>query len=337
MLTTRPGIVASATTMAVLALLAGCTQTLPAPEAGAFRTMATLGRDDFARRVGGEYQALVADAALELRANRGRVTVGGCEPQDQGDCVVTYTDDTLRSVPLVGAAPNARVLIGGIATYATRMADLAEAKDLDELRAKAEAAGGSAKALALVALPTGPLAGMVAPLIDAAFWAANASRVDHRRRALLRIATATQPAIDSAADTLNTMTGLLRETPIEHVASRLNATKDAITISQVQERALRLRAAQMRSAVAAARLMARADDLRDRRDADFETLMAQRADLNMLRTPAMDYRTLAEAHRTLIDKLANPHVSIENAMRDLDLMVATAGAALPKPANSAGA
>lgn len=319
-----------------VAALTSCTQTLPAPEAGAFRTIATLSRDEFTQRVDREYQAQIANVARELRANRGRVVVAGCGSQDQIDCTVTYTDGPL-SMSLVSAAPKARALIGSIANYGNRMAELAEAKDLEELRTKAEAASGAAKALALVVMPAGPIAGMVAPLLDAAFWAANARRIDRRRRALLEIATATQPAIDQAAATLTAITRPLRETSVDEIALRLNATKNAITLGQVQERSLRKKAAARPGQSSSARLINTADRIRDQRAVDFQTLMHQQAELNAARAPGLDYQKLADAHRKLREKLANPRVSLENAMRDLDFLIATASAAAtatrPTPAS----
>jgi hypothetical protein len=325
MMASQQGAKRFAITLALVALPTGCTQTLPAPEAGAFRTIATLSRDDFTQAVDREYDATISAAARGLHANRGRIAVNGCGSQDQEDCTVTYTENGF-STPLVKAAPNARALMGGIANYGGRMAELAEAPDLEELRAKAEAASGAAKALALAALPAGPLAGLAGPIIDAGFWAANTRRVDRRRHALLDIALATQPSIDQAAATLTTMSVPLRDTPIQVMASQLNQTKNEIAFSQNEERAVRRRAGSMRSGRDAARLTARADQLRDRRDAAFTSLIRQQEELNALRAPGLDYRKLADAHRTLIKKLRDPHVSIENAVRDLDFLVATAGA-----------
>jgi hypothetical protein len=302
---------------ALAAALPGCTTTLPAEEAAAFKTIAETDRETLAALSRSELDARVRYAQRALRENDGRVIVDeGCGPTSEGDCRVSYRLGD-ASVTLVEAVPNVRALMGGIARYGEQMSELAEATDLAEAKGKASAAGGAAKSLLALVFPG---AAVVGPIIDAALFAGNASLVTKRRRALLRTAEAADPAIIQAARTLDAVLVPLKDSIIRDASREVSDLQAAILKDQNSEAALRKRQPRKRELTPWS--ASRIEELQQRRADNLALIAEASRKLNAARAIKPDFQALPRAHGEIIKKLRNPKVSTEDALADLNQMLA---------------
>lgn len=305
------------------ALLA-CTASLPGPEAAAFRTLADANKQAFEGATAAERDAAVAFAAANLESGRGELIPVSCGEGEVGPCVLEYRNG--GAVKLVEVAPNTRALIGAIANYGARMAELAEAEDLEAVHSQAEAAGGAVKGLAKAAgLPT-----ISDPIVDAALFAMRRNIVARRRAVLLAAATAAHPAIEAAARSLSPIAGGLKANLVRLRASNLRAYDLKVAARFGEEERLtrqvaRLQARADRGDAAAVAALALASDRLDRvreRRLDEVTTMLRSADgINDACAMRTDFSGLARAHATLIRTLEDPRVSAEDALADLNEFV----------------
>lgn len=302
---------------ALAAALPGCTTTLPAEEASAFKTIAGADRDTLAALSRSELETRVRYAQRALRENEGRVIVDdGCGPVLEGDCRVSYTLGR-ASITLVEAVPNVRALMGGIARYGEQMSELAEATDLAEVKGKASAAGGAAKSLLAIVFPAAAVAG---PIIDAAVFVGNASLVTKRRRALLRTAEAADHAMIQAGKSLDAVLVPLKDSIIRDASREVSDLQAAILRDQNSEVGLRKR--QPRTGQLTPWSSRRIEELQQRRVDNLALLAEASRKLNAARAIRPDFRALPRAHAEIIKKLRNPKASTEDAMADLNQMLA---------------
>ena len=302
--------------LALAALLPGCASTLPAPEASAFRTLATADKAAFDEVIAREAEVGLERSQRLLATNDGRVTLRNCGRNDTDPCTVTYAVAG-QDYRLVRSAPNMRALLGGIVRYSEAMAELCEADDLDAVKAKSEGAAGAVKALATLAgLPV--IAGAI---IDAAAFAGNQRLRTRRREALLRVALAAQPPIRAASRIITEQAAALEASVLAGTSENIAATQAVLLETQAEER--RIVAGASRDA---ARLTpagrARIDALRGARIAALAQLVRQSEQIALARNLGADWNKLDAAHDTLIARLRDPAVSLEDALADIDAFLA---------------
>ncbi|CAN5119482.1 hypothetical protein BH10PLA2_BH10PLA2_00250 [soil metagenome] len=301
----------------IASILSGCA-TLPAPEAVAFNTLAQANKDAFEGQINENAKGRLAIAQSLMRAGEGRVVVDGCGASVERDvsgqnkpCRLSYELDGLKTdfKPL---ASNTRALLGSIVRYSASMKTLAEAKDLDEVKAKAEAAAGSVKALTLVVAPAAAIAG---PIIDAVVFAGNAALKEKRRNALRKNALAAAPAVSAVVASLTTIS--------EQLSSNIQNAK-SLQIIELQERIKEdareetaLSRAYPRYRGGRPDVAARIDALRERRQGNLALLVDAQDGIEKARKP-LDFSSLESGHRAVIAKLENPKESIEDAVRDFN-------------------
>ena len=298
--------------------------TLPAKEAEAFRELSTAQRDAFVGLTETERKALIAFAASARNASGSSWLTDNCgpDPAEQQDCIVTFRDSSGGHIKLTQAARNARAVIGGLAKYGGKMAELAEAQDIDTAREKTQAVGAAVKGLAAavgVAVP------FVGPVVDLAVFAESARLKEKRRRALLRAAQVAHPAVVVAADRLSEIARPLRGNIVLVSSQRVTgAAQQVSTLRQRQATLTRQRdglgGGKVTSAWRAATI-ARLDSQIDKLDSDYNLaaheLVQASADLNVARSIETDFSDLEKAHSKLLDALQNPKISIEDALTDL--------------------
>lgn len=297
-------------------VLAGCA-TLPAPEATAFKKMASAKKDAFDNVAAAEAAALSSLAAADLDAGVGRFTIASCSGAvESPPCVVTYERDG-ATYPLTTAAPHAGELIAGIADYGAAMAELAEATDLEDAKAGAEAVGAGVKSLAAL-LPGAPV--IVGPLVDAAVWAGQKRIVEKRRQALLGAARKAHPVVKLAGEELGRIAIPLKHNLVRASSQRVTNAATRIGLSQQEERALRQQLAGLKPTqiVERSALVRTVGDGSAARRADTEELLAAAQGLNAARSIKTDFTGLEKAHAKLLDRLANPEISLEDALKDLN-------------------
>ena len=291
--------------------LTGCAANLPKAEADAFKTIAAADRDALSDLTQAQLASRLRYAKRAIVNGDGRVLVSaGCPDGDQGDCMVTYRlSDKSDEVALVRSGANARVVMGSIARYGEQMAELAEAKDLDTVKAKAEAAGGAAKSLLLTVIPGADVA---KPIIDLLLMAHNASLREKRRQALLANARAADPAIRQAALLLN---GILIpvKTDLEMDAAR-EVNDIQARMADAHRAELEILNKRKRTADEDRRLAV----LREGRARDLDLLVEASRKVNAVRGIDTDFGALATAHAKLIQKLENPDYNAEDVFRDLN-------------------
>lgn len=284
----------------ILASLSACA-TLPAPEASAFHQLATVNRDAFDGMIGRESAALADLAIRRTGAGEGMIRTQHCGPDDDVDCRLDY-ELSGTDIALGAAAPHTRALIGATARYGGQMADLAEAKDINELDDKARAAGGAVRGLIAVVLPGSDA--ITRPIVDAAVLALHGKLVARRRQLLLVNAEAAKPAIDTAAARMTEIAGLAKQNIL--IAS-------AASIRRAQRTLGDLRAPDQPGAK---------DPFRGERTDAAAALIRAGRDLNGARQLATDFSALAKAHDALIAKLRDPKASLEGAAAYLDNFLA---------------
>ena len=305
-----------ATGAALASLLTGCASTLPAPEATAFRTLATADRGAFDDVVTGETQVGLQRSQRLLGQNEGRVALNNCTRAATEDCTVTYTVAG-ADYNLVRAAPNMRALLGGVVRYSAAMAELCEAKDLDTVKSKSEGAAGAVKALAtIVGLPA-----ISGAIIDFATFAANERLRDKRRAALLKIALAAREPIAAASRTVSEQAAILKDVVLAGGSENIAATQATILNGQAEERAI-LKGVPLERARLSANQRARVEQLRASRASALALLVEQSGQIATARRLGADWGKLNAAHDALIAKLQNPELSLEDAMADINTVLA---------------
>src|SRR5688572_17733636 len=145
-------------------VLAGC-GTLPAEEAGAFRTLSAADRDAFAALA--KQESDVVNAIVLARPD-GSLERENCDLGQTGACDLVMAFRGGAEFRLGPTAPETRALIGALATYGDSMATLAEARDVVAAQDAAGQAGGSVKSLVAL-VPGAP--SVVGPVIDGIVWA----------------------------------------------------------------------------------------------------------------------------------------------------------------------
>lgn len=249
-------------------LLSGC-GTLPAGEAGAFRTLASANRDSFTGLSQRESDLVNAIALSQPTAS---VERENCDLGGTGTCaLVVELADGGRFI-LSPTAPETRALIGGLATYGDSMAELAEAKDVDAAQDAAAKAGASVKGLAAM-VPGAP--SIIGPVIDGIVWGAGQGMVQKRRRALLAAAEKADPAVQLAARRMGEISGRLRSNLERASVMKLDAAWAA---------------------------WQRAPD-EATRAARFQAMATAAAELNTARQIPIDYSALAQGHARLVEAL----------------------------------
>lgn len=255
--------------VAGLALVLAACGTLPAQEAGAFRTLASADRDAFAALAQKESDVV---GAIALAQPDGSLERDNCDIGGAGVCelLVASPRGELRLSP---TAPETRALIGALAAYGESMAELAEAKDVEAARLAAGKAGGSVKGL-VVLVPGAPA--IAGPVIDGLVWVSGQGMVQKRRRALLDAADKADPAVQLAAQRMGAISARLRSNLERAAVMKLDAAWEAYQ---------------------------RAPD-EAARAAQFQAVSAAAADLNAARQIRTDYDALAQGHARLRAALA---------------------------------
>lgn len=296
-----------------LILLQGCASTLPAPEAKAFRTLATADKGAFDEVVAQEALIGLERSQRLLARGQGRIALSDCGRNAIEDCTVTYSVGGF-DYALVRSAPNLRALLGSVTRYADAMAELCEAKDLETVRSSSEGAAGAVKALAAIVPGVPAITGAI---IDAATYAGNARLRTKRRQALLKVALAARAPVAAASRNLDAAASELRGSILAGGSENILATQEAIIAAQGEEgRLLAGRELDNGSIRPADRTRVLA--LRARRADGLAVLTQQAARINLARNLGADFGKLNEAHDKLIAKLRNPEASIEDALADID-------------------
>lgn len=249
-------------------VLAGC-GTLPAQEAGAFRTLAAADRDAFAALAQRESDTV---NAIALSRPLSSVERENCDIGGTGACALVVDLGNGAKLSLSPTAPETRALIGALADYGTSMAELAEARDVAAAQEAAGKAGGSVKGL-IALVPGAPT--IVGPIIDGIVWGAGQGLVQKRRQALLAAAEKADPAVQLAARRMGAISSRLRSNLERASVMKLDAAWEA---------------------------WQRAPD-EPSRTAAFQAMNAAAADVNAARQIRIDYSALAQGHSRLVEAL----------------------------------
>jgi len=310
--------------VATLYCLSACA-TLPAPEAIAFRKIAEADRVRFSAITVTEREAVTGMAVRQVAANRGKIDYTNCATRDVGDCRLSYQLDGLV-IDLGQSAPNMRRLIDHISDYAGSMADLAEAKDIDLATDKA---GGAADAAASLAAVVG--VPFVKPALDAVVQLFRADLVARRRRLMLENARAAQPVIVAAAARMSAIAEPVKTNILAAAGIDLEEAGGALESSQARATALVQRVQRLRQDTASGR--GRAEERLDGTEARLEAVQAARAAqaeaairagnaVSVARRIDTDFSALAEGHGKLVARLADPSVSLDQALGDINRFLA---------------
>jgi hypothetical protein len=308
----------------LLCCLSACA-TLPAPEAAAFRKIAAADRVRFTAITETEREAVTGMAVRQVAANRGKIDYVNCATRDVGDCRLSYRLDGLV-IDLGQSAPNMRRLIDRISDYAAAMADLAEARDID---LAVDKAGGAASAAASLAAVVG--VPFVKPALDAVVQLFRADLVARRRRLMLENARAAQPVIVAAAARMSAIAEPVRTNIIAAAGIDLDEAGGALETSQARATALEQRAERLRQE--AARGGSQAEERLDGTETRLEAVRAVRAAqaeaairagnaVSIARRIDTDFSPLAEGHGQLVARLADPSVSLDQALGDINRFLA---------------
>lgn len=298
--------------LSVAAGLSGCA-TLPAKEATALHLLASADATAFDEAIQGDASTRLAQAQSFLAEGNGRVVVGaGCGTESAKNCEVTYTAASGGRRVLKAAAPNSKALLGSIKRYTEQMAALAEAKDLDTMKEKAEAAAGSLKALALV---ISPATAWAEPLINAAAFIGVAQKREARRRGLLRVAQAAQPWIKAAADDLQRVWNNLRVNERDGASFRIYDLDERIKADGAEVKRLQADIGQGFMPIVTAQ---RIEQLQDRQAINLAEMSALSDRLDAMRVEGLSFSKLTDAHTELILSLKNPKGNTEDMIRDVN-------------------
>jgi hypothetical protein len=313
---------------AALGCLAACA-TLPAPEAVAFRKIAEADRVRFSGITATEREAVTGMAVRQVAANRGKIDYENCAVRDVGDCRLSYRLDGLV-IDLGQSAPNMRRLIGHISDYAARMADLAEARDIDAAVGKA---GGAADAAASLAAAVG--VPFVKPALDAVVQLFRADLVARRRRLMLENARAAQPVIVAAAARMSAIAEPVKTNILAAAGIDLEEAGGALEGSEASATALELRIGKLRKQASLGD--SAAEERLDRSEARLDAVRAgrvQQADaairagnaVSVARRIDTDFSALADGHGKLVARLADPSVGLDQALGDINRFLAVVDA-----------
>ena len=272
-------------------VLAGC-GTLPAEEAGAFRTLASADRDAFTALAQRESDTV---NAIALSRPLSSVERENCGIGKTGPCALVVDLGNGGKLSLSPTAPETRALIGALADYGTSMAELAEAKDVAAAQEAAGKAGGSVKGL-IALVPGAPT--VVGPIIDGIVWGAGQGLVQKRRQALLAAAEKADPAVQLAATRMGAISTRLRSNLERASVMKLDAAWEA---------------------------WQRAPD-QPTRTAAFQAMTAAAADVNAARQIRIEYSALAQGHARLVAALRG-NGDIAAALGELETFVGILAAA----------
>lgn len=301
---------------AILSVASACA-TLPAPEATAFRALAKADKGAFDDVVDSEARVGLQRSQRLLAGDDGRVVLNNCGRAAVDDCTVTYTVAG-TDYALVRSAPNMRALLGAIVRYSDAMAELCEARDLETVRSKAEGAAGAVKALAGV-IPGAPA--ITGAIVDAATFAGNERLRDKRRRALLGVALAARAPIAAASGVVAEQAAALKESVLAGGSENILATQAGILNGQAEERKL-LKGKTLDQARLSPARRARIEALREGRAVALAALVDQSRQIDRARKLGAEWGKLSEAHEALIAKLKDPKASLEDALADIDAVLA---------------
>lgn len=293
------------------ASLGGCA-TLPAEEATFFQTLSKANVSAFDQQVKDEESARLALAARRLRNGDSRVDLLNCRELDKQECQITV--DNAADASFKAPVSNSRAMLASIVQYADLMKQLADAADLDQIKAKAEAAAGAVSTVATVV--SAGAGAVITPVVKFAALASHARRKEKRRNLMLEIANEAQPAIEQAAKLLQANSGLFRANGATYAGRHLVALRQQIDDDTVEAKTLR---------AAIAGTKAPRPDLRDRLELveqrKGESLAAMLPLTDRVNAPRRlgghSYLVLADAHSKIIEKLKNPKGSQEEAMKNL--------------------
>lgn len=249
-------------------ILAGCA-TLPADEAGAFRTLSSADRDAFTAL--GKQESDVVNAIM-LARDDGSLERDNCDLGGSGACELVLQFPREPEWRLGPTAPETRALIGALAAYGDSMATLAEAADVTAAQEAAGKAGGSVKNLVNL-VPGAP--SVVGPVIDGIVWASNQGMVQKRRSALRQAAEKADPAVKLAAERMEAISARLRSNLERAAVRKLDAAWEA---------------------------WQRAPDAATRQQ-KYMAVTAAAAELNTARQVRTDYSALADGHHKLVQAL----------------------------------
>jgi hypothetical protein len=297
--------------------------TLPAPEAKAFHELATANRDAFGSLVETQTEVFTRLARRGIESGRGRIQQMNCSDADLEECRLSYDLDG-ADIALGPTAVNTRKLIDAIATYGERMAQLAEASDLEAVSERADAAAGAVQALiATVSPPAGAIA---KPILEGAALAHRQKLVKRRRAFLLQIASAAKPSIDTASMAMTEIAKVVRDNLAIAAARSLREGQRALNEGERRESALVGRSAALASKAGAEErrdyVEDRLDRVREQRGEQVEAMVGAARALNATKQLEVDFKPLADAHDALIAKLRNPDESLEAAIADIDKFLA---------------
>ena len=309
-------------------MLAGCA-TLPAPEAAAFKKIAAASDVGFNGITETEREVLTATAVHQIAAENGTISPHGCVVRAKAPCELAYVFDDGNRISLSQAAPNMRELIGAVSGYGAQMAELAEAKDIDEAVDQAQAAAGAVKSLISVVFPVaGPIAG---PILDATKLVVRGKLVEKRRKLMLAVAEQADEPVRAAAEQMSKIAKPLKENMesaavIDLDSAKLALNEDAPAAKRLAARVEMLERAAARGGASAELRLERAEarlaTIRARRVASAETLIRAGNAANTAQRIKPDFMALAKGHAALLKKLRNPSASLEDTMEQLDTFLA---------------
>jgi hypothetical protein len=193
----------------VLFIVAGCADTTDNSAVSAFASAATAGSQAFTTAQSAESQAF-AQAALNAALGNGKITTDNCWNANYtaAKCQLVISVDGQTVTPQA-IAENGAKLAAALSTYGQGLEQLATAKDItDEESAEQKLATGLGQIASLAGVPgVAAVGGLIATIKQ------DVALAD-RRLQLLAIAQQADPAVQVAADTLQSETELLQQNVI---------------------------------------------------------------------------------------------------------------------------
>ncbi|HEX8555321.1 MAG TPA: hypothetical protein VF695_11490 [Sphingomonas sp.] len=303
----KPKAVAVGGALIVASFLNACAH-LPAEQATAFQSLAKVNASALDDAIKRDEEERISLAQSMIREGMGKPILLNCESDAKEACVVTYALDDGTSRQFRPLAQNSKALLGSIVRYSDLMAQLCEAKDLDTIKTKSEAAAGSVAALAML---TG-VGAIATPIMSATALLVNGSWREKRRSALLRVAQAADKPITVAADKLTAIAKRLATNAGLGAADRLDALQTRMN-DDAGEVAL-LSAALHGAATPQPELRGRIELLQARRATDLAALVTAADEVNKARQPR-SFESLKNGHAALIASLRDPKSSQEDTMK----------------------
>ncbi|HWA62033.1 MAG TPA: hypothetical protein VG939_11705 [Caulobacteraceae bacterium] len=275
--------------------LAGCAS-LPTAETSAFDTLAAAGQTSFTTLATTEEAEVQADQVARIASGRKILMLGDdcvAASASRAPCVVVAADPGATSpdqgLKLVSHTARLRALIGGVSDYASAMADLAAARDVQAADDATARAAGCLKSLAGI---VDPRAGAVAaPTLDALVFANGQLQREQRRRLMLAIARPAQGVVDGAADVMGREAEQLRGTLLVYRQRRLTDLKQAYDEDRQHH------------------TLSEAD-----RASLTQQIIQAAADLSAVRAIDTDFTPLRKSHAALVAVLANPRADVNESV-----------------------